>query len=447
MLKDAINLRRELEKYNEFWLTGEIRGVDRYSIKRLEFSEVIKEIDLRHITTIIGPRRVGKTVLLKQTVNRLIEDNINPRNILYYSFDVPTISQYCDNPIMDVFEYWYENIAKSGKRFFFLDEVHFIKDWYKWLKAIYDRYDDVKIFVSGSSSISIQKDIFAYLKGRIILHELFPLSFKEFLMFKGKEIDEINFESIDAVEVDRICNKFKEDFDEYLLVGGIAEWFEVNDVDKWFKILTGLVTKKAIYEDISTLFGIKNIKTLENIFSFIVANQSRILSYEAINEIANLKHEILVNYIEYLKSSFLIIEILKFAGIKEQLKSKKKYLCIDQGLRNSTLLEYEIKEDNVGFIIENVAGLHLWYSAKRVNGNLMYYKINDEIDFVVQKGNEIIPIEVKYRGDIQEAETFKLKKFIQKFKLKKGVVLTKNLFKSEGEIRFIPVIFYLLYYG
>lgn len=444
MIKDAIALRKELEKYNEFWLTGKVKEAEKFPHKRFGFEELKNEIDLKHMTFLIGPRRVGKSVLLKHIINHIIRD-ADTRNVFYYSFEVPTISQYCENPIMDSFEYWYENIAKQGKKFFLVDEVHFIREWFKWLKAIYDRYDDVKIFVSGSSGISIQKDAIAYLKGRVIIHEIFPLTFREFLLLKDREIPKLDVKNIDEIDVRRICKQFKDDFKEYLLVGGLPEWFEVKDVDKWFKILTNMLTKKAIYEDIATLFGIKNTKILENIFSFMVANQSRILAYETINEVANLKHEILTNYIEYLKASYLIVEILKFAKIKEQLKSKKKYLCIDQGVRNATLLEYEIKEDNIGFIIENIVGLHLWYQSQKINTKLMYQRINDEIDFIFQKNKKNIPVEVKYRENIKDSDTHKLKDFMSKFDFEKGFILTKDLFKKEGTIWFIPVIFYLLY--
>lgn len=445
MIKDVIGLRKELENYNEFWLTGKVKEAEKFPHKRLSFQELKDEIGLKHMTFVIGPRRVGKSVLLKHMIDYLIRDGTNGRNIFYYSFDSPTISQYCENPIMDSFAYWHENIAKGGKKFVFVDEAHFIPGWFKWLKAIYDRYDDVKIFVSGSSSISIQKDAINYLRGRIIVHEIFPLTFKEFLLLKGKKIERLHIKNVDAIDVGRVCKQFKEDFTEYVLVGGIPEWFEVNDIDKWFEILTNMVTKKAIYEDVANLFGIRNTKVLENIFSFIVANQSKVLAYETINEIANLKHEILTKYIEYLKASYLVIEILKFAKIKEQLKAKKKYLCIDQGLRNATLLEYEIKEDNVGFIIENLVGLHLWYETRKPNVRLMYHKINDEIDFIFQENKKIIPIEVKYRENIKDSDVAKLKDFVNRFNLEKGFVLTKDLFKVEGNVFFVPVIFYLLY--
>lgn len=448
MIKDPLAFRRELEKANDFWLTGRVKEAERFPKKREEFKELVEEIGLKHIILVTGPRRVGKTVLLKHLIDNLLKTGINPRNILFYSFDSPTLSLFCDNPLIDAFEYWYENIAEEGRKYFFVDEAHFVKDWYKWIKLIYDRYDDVKIFVSGSSSISIQKDANTFLKGRTIFHEIFPLTFKEFLMLKGRKVEDVDIQKIDTLEVEKIVKKFENDFKEYLLVGGFPEWFEVKDKDRWFKILVNMIPKRAIYEDISTIFKIRNTKILETILSFVVANQGKILAYETINEVANLKHEILVNYLEYLKSSYLVVEILKFAKIKEQLKAKKKYLCIDQGLRNAILSEYEVKEDNIGFIVENVVGLHLWYEAKKRRGKLSYYKVNDEIDFILS-GKTLIPVEIKFREIIKEKDIKPIKNFIEKYNTKKAFVLTKTIYEVEelgtAKILFVPVIFFLLH--
>jgi predicted AAA+ superfamily ATPase len=246
---------------------------------------------------------------------------------------------------------------------------------------------------------------------------------------------------LDFLEVDRIYKNLKKDFEEFLLVGGFPEWFEIKELKKWFFVLSNMISKKAIYEDVVNIFRIRNPKILESILTFIIANQSKILSYEKINEVARLKHEVLVNYLEYLKSSYLIVEILKFAKLKEQLKAKRKYLCIDQGLRNCLLSDYELKE-NVGFVIENVVGVHLYSYSKKVNANLMYYKANEEVDFVLEENKEIIPVKIKYRTRIEEKDMKSIKKFILENDCKRGLIITKDLFKvvkfNSRKLIFIP---------
>jgi hypothetical protein len=203
-----------------------------------------------------------------------------------------------------VTDYWFENIAKKGKKFVFMDEVHLHKDWYKWLKSYYDKYFDIKFIVSGSSSLNLQKEANKWLRGRTLEIEVFPLDFEEFLELYGINLQKIKFgmlETLDEWEIKATFYKIKDAFNEYLMVGGFPEWFEIKKakseeaIDLWFSRLINDIPKKAIYEDISNLFGIKNPKVLETVLAFITANQSRLLAYETINDIAKLDRATLVN--------------------------------------------------------------------------------------------------------------------------------------------------------
>jgi len=453
MIKNILAFREELDKINNWWTLKEVKELkEKKLIKRQAFSKVLEELDANRVIIVTGPRRVGKTVLVKQTIQELLTKTPQ-QNILYYSLDDPSLFTYSDNLIKDMIDYFMENIAKDGRKYVFLDETHLYKGWYKWIKSYYDRYDDIKFILTGSSSLASQKEANMYLQGRSLSIELYPLSFKEFLSLSEVKSElNIKFENVtknidklDHFEINKEHAKIEHHFKEYLLVGGFPEWFEINDLDKWFIRLTEDIPKKAIYEDLTNLFGLKSSKILELILSFIIAQQSRILSYETINEVAGLDRNTLVNYIEYLKSAYLIIEVLKYAkNIKTQLKSMKKYLSIDQGLRNALIKNYEINEGNIGSIIENTIGVHLFRIAKTKNLKLFYIrKDKEEIDFII-KNKITIPIEVKYKRNIQEEDTRAIKEFIKEKKLKYGIIITKDLFKKETNILYIPAWLFLL---
>ncbi len=449
MIKNAELFRNELEKVNGWWVTGKVREAEQFPYKREKFSQLIKEIESRRISIILGARRVGKSVLLKHIISYLLK-SINPRNIIYLSLDDPSVQTYSDSLIKDSVEYFLDNIAKEGRKYVFLDEVQSFEEWYKWIKAFYDKDLDIKFFLSGSSSLSLQKEANKYLRGRSQEIELFPLSFYEFLKLKGIEIQKPELQNIlkmDNFEVKELWHKVKESFNEYLLAGGFPEWFETKkDPQEWFSRLINDVPKKAIYEDVANLFGIKNTKTLELILAFIAANQSRILAYETINEIVKLDHQTLTNYIEFLKSSYLIVDILKYASLKHQLKAKRKYLIVDQGLRNAILKDYEVSENNIGFIIENLVGISLYIKAKEKQENVFYIS-NGEVDFVV-KNEETVLVEVKYQNQVSESDTKNMLKFMEKLKVNKGILVTKDALKEEifgnKKILFIPTWLFLL---
>lgn len=450
MISNALRFREELEKVNQWWADGKVVELEnRKFIERKLMQAVLKEVGAKRAVIITGPRRVGKTVLLKQVISKLLK-NAGNRNILYYSLDDPAISLFSDSIIKDIIDYFIENIAKNGKKYIFFDEVQSAKEWYKWIKSYYDKRDDVKFFLSGSSSLALQKEASQYLSGRVVEMELFQMNFAEFLELGGIKI-EINYSmkninaiaKADPTELRKIHEKIKNKFNEYLLVGGFPEWAEVKDVERWFLRLVNDVPKKAVYEDAARLFEIKNPKILESVLAFIAANQSRMLSYEKICDVVKIDRGTLVNYIEYLKSSYLIIEILKHAGIKEQIKAMKKFLLIDQGIRNAILKDYELRENNIGFVIENVVGASLFMYCKKTGSSLTYLRKNGEIDFILN-GKQKIPIEVKYRQNIDENEIYCISDFVKKNNLPFGIVVTKDILDKKNRILFIPCWLFLL---
>lgn len=455
MIRDSLEFRAELEKINKWWFTNSVEEAKLYPLKRQQFQTLKKELPTPRINIVIGPRRVGKSILVKQAIQDLIQNGENPRNILYYSLDDPTLSVYSDNLLKDLIDYFLENIAlPAKKRYIFLDEVYLFKGWYKWIKSFYDKRKDIKFVLSGSSSTSLEKEINIFLRGRTFEIEMFPLSFFEFTRFSGIKMNKIEYEQLlklDEFKARKIQHNLKNVFGEYLAVGGFPEWFEMrNQSDaklRWFTMLVEDIPKKAIYEDIATLFGIRNAKILEQVFAFVTAHQSRLLSYETINDVAKLDRSTLINYLEFLKSSYLIREVLKFASIKEQMKAKKKFLVIDQGLRNAVLKDYEVKEDNLGFILENVVGINLFLFCKEKDMKLYYWRINDEVDFVIS-GKETVPVEVKYKKRISENDKSKLKNFMRKFKPNKAFLITKDLYGQErvgkSLLYFIPAEVFLL---
>ncbi len=442
MIRNIEAFEKELEKINSWWLTDKLSLP--HFLERQAFRKVIDELNGKRIIQIIGARRVGKTVMLRQTIQYLITGGTNPRNILYYSLDDPSLYPLSDNLLKDIFDFWLENIAQQGRKYVFFDEVHSFEGWHKWLKAFFDRYaDDIRFIISGSSSLALQREANIYLRGRSIDIKVWPFSFQEFLEFSGTEAEICKFEDIIKLKsIDVTAIKQKAHFDKYLLVGGFPEWFESKEVSKWFEKLLNDVPKKAIYEDVAKLFNIRSVKTLENIFAFIVENQSHILTYEKINEVAGLQRSILLNYLEFLKSAFLILEIPLYAkSVKTQMKAKKKFLVVDQGIRNAALKNVTLKQADLGFIAENVVGVHLFKQ-----GEVFYFRVNGEVDFVLKTDGGLIPIEVKYREDPRYTDT--LLEFMDEHKLSEGVIVTKDLFKQEKiagkQIYYIPLWLFLL---
>ncbi len=152
-------------------------------------------IDTKMIVSLIGIRRCGKTYLLYQIINNL-RQRIPRENIVYINFEDDRLAD-CKLPDLDALINGYFELYphKINERIYlFLDEIQEIDDWEKFVRRIYDNYN-INIFITGSSSKLISKEISTSLRGRTISYEIFPLSFKEFLSFKNIEINLYSTES------------------------------------------------------------------------------------------------------------------------------------------------------------------------------------------------------------------------------------------------------------
>jgi predicted AAA+ superfamily ATPase len=456
-----------LKKINTWWETGKIPQELVPETKRAFFKEVLGFLDDRRIIGIIGPRRTGKTTSMYHLMDYLIKErNINPRHILFFSGDdveLKTIKPMIGSATKTYFEDYLKLDYRKEQVYIFIDEVHRIKEWQLWLKKYYDLKYNIKFIISGSSAAKIKKEQGESLMGRIIEFTLFPLSFREFLMFNKTEH---NLPKIPLTEMDSNApssfreigpNKtleIKKMFDEYLLAGGFPEWFETKHIQKWHMKLKGDVVKRVIYDDIATHFNVKNPAKLETMLLLLSALQSRTYSYNSIATTLKIDNETAEAYVGYLKESFLIFELQNYASsVEKQMRKNYKYVLVDGGLRNA--LEHimdlgKTAEDDMGFIIESSIQKRLCQLAQQQGFKVFYWFLEQEVDVVVLISNQIIPIEVKYRTSIKNRPSGLLN-FMEKFKCKRGFVLSKDKLEFSEvdgkEIITIPCWMFLLMLG
>jgi hypothetical protein len=442
------SLERYLEATNPWWRTSTIEESSG-KLKRDVMDGILPELDSNRMIQILGPRRAGKTTTMYMIMDHLLRKNVNASNILYVSIDDPMVASLCDHPIMDPIEHFMKRISSGGRKYIFLDEVQDIKEWYKWLKGYHDRKLDVQFIVSGSSSLQIEDDANKYLRGRIIPFIQYPLDFRGFLKLCDIDPPDPHFLD-DDVKLMKDFEIVKEEIERFMLVGGFPEWFQIvgteRDVERWFNRLYEDVPKKAFYEDIVKKFGIRNPRALEILFAFIAQNQSRVLSYESMNRVTGLDRMTVQDYIGFLKSTYLLIEIGLFAEkVSTTEKANKKYLLLDQGIRNGLLKDYMIKEENSGFIRENIIGIFLHRFCESNGLHLNYIRSNGEIDFIISFGERRIPVEVKSSDKTVVSKEFL--KFMKGEGSPYGIVITDRragILEVEGmDIRMVPLWIFL----
>lgn len=417
-----------LEKYNFHWKEGFLYNFQK---KRYLYEKLTSLLGEPQIISLIGLRRTGKTTLLKQIIDRLIESKkTNRDHIVYYSFDE-------DQPRLDELFSEYEaklgiSILESKEKFYiFLDEIQKLNNWENQIKYYYDNYKNIKFFVSGSSSLFIKKASRESLAGRIYEFILQPLSFSEFLMFKNKE------EFIEKKKL--FAEAIKKEFQSFIK----RQFIEIIDKNEdLIKEYTKSILEKIVYQDIPKVFPIEHEDLLIRLLKIIAAHPGILSNYEGLSKELGISRITLSNYFYYLEESFLIRKLYNFSknALSSEKKLKRFYLI------TTSFYEYLNDAVDVGRLIENLV-------ISQTKAKFFWRDpFKNEVDLILEQDKKIVPIEVKYQNTITKNDLKGLLKFCDKFRLSKAILLTKDLQKSEkirlnGKtlgIEYIPIHLFLL---
>jgi hypothetical protein len=388
--------------------------------------------ETQKVISLIGLRRAGKTFYFYQLINNLIEDSINPSQILYINFEDDRILPLNVKELNTILEAYYELYPENTSEtlYLFFDEIQNIDNWELFIRRVHDK-KNARIYITGSSSKLLSKEIATSLRGRTLSYYLFPLSFEEFLRFRQVTLNK-DFEYTDARFM------VKKLFSEYLVGGGFPE--VVLEAEELRQDILRNYFEMFIYRDLVERFSIRNTSLLKMLVKFLITNIGTTFSvnsfYRTIRKDMPVGKDTLVEYLSYLEDINLVylVPIFSYSLKKQQVNPRKVY-CIDNGLRNAVSFMFSKDE---GRLAENLVFLEL----KRRSKEPYYWKNKGEVDFVIKdRDSSLTAINVSYTDDIDERETKALLEFADEFssKVKELILLTKDLEKTEGRIKIIPL--------
>ena len=352
---------------------------DTVGIKRSSEDTLYNSFGSKPIKVITGFRRTGKSFLVRQVANRLVAANkYRLENILFLNFEDYELSEV-NNAVSlgKVYDFFRSNIATLNEPLLvILDEIQLVKDWDKFLRTIYEKNDNLEIIITGSNSQLLSAEIGTNLAGRFIEFFLYPFSFKEFLIYKNKSIENLSEYYQNKIEIDSF-------FNEYVSYGGLPEVFDISAKETKLSYISG-VLNKVILDDIIKRFAVENIEVFEQLTKYILANTGCLISFAKLaNHIGSygkkIKPETLIKYCQYLTKAFAVFELNKFDWKQHKFFSQsRKYLAIDTGLLSLVRSEKE----NYYFRVENLVYLELLRRKNKV-----YFGMDitgKEIDFIVK---------------------------------------------------------------
>lgn len=391
------------------------------------------------IVSLVGVRRCGKTSILFDIINSL-KKKVPSENIIYVNFEDDRLFPTELGDLNHIMEGYYEMHPEKRHEtvYVFLDEVQNIAGWERYVRRIYDTLN-IRVFVTGSSSKLLSKEIATSLRGRTLTYEIFPYSFADFLKAKGIKV---NFNSSDSVSY------IKNALSEYLTDGGFPETV-LQSADIKRRILRDYLDL-IVYRDIVERYGIKNNSLLKHIIKYSFCNIGTLVSLSKLyNELKSqgykLSKDTVFDYYSYLEDAYAVFSIPVFRNsIKEENRNPRKIYSVDNGFKG---VYDAFVTDDFSKLYENAVFLHL----RRQMPEIYYYSGKQEVDFYcVAEGKKVL-VNVSYKIDspkTRERELNGLLEAMEYFKMSEAYLITadeeETFQQDDRTIHILPLWKWLL---
>ena len=406
-----------------------------------EFNYSYLETD--KVLTVTGSRRAGKTYLCFQMIDEL---EVPEDNILYLNFEDERLQPIQGDELTKLLETYRELYTpeKDERLYIFLDEIHTIPDWEKWVRRVSEREKDIKLIVTGSSSELLSEEVSTELRGRPLNKTVYPFSFTEFL-----EMKEVEYE-LDKLPYSDRKPEVKKAFNEYLKYGGFPEVVKENDEQLKQEILQEYYST-IFRRDIVERCKVENIEGLKDFYKLRTDNFASKMTYsQSKNNLKSLGHDMSKNtvkkYLSYAKNSFLLFELERYTPkTKSRMRYPRKIYPIDTGLVNAVRFNFS---ENLGQALETLVFLQL---KRQENGEIFYYEEDGECDFIIQEGNNVekaVQVTESLSQNNRDREIDGMIEALENFDLEKGLILTEDFqetLEKEGKtVEIKPVWYWLL---
>jgi predicted AAA+ superfamily ATPase len=312
------------------------------------FLELVTQKEANRAVVLMGPRRVGKTVMLQHTVHALIESGIPARHILYVSIDTPTLT---GQPLERLLKLFFEHhgLTRAQPAYILFDEIQYLKEWEKHLKSLVDRYPNTRFVASGSAAAALKLASHESGAGRFTDFLLPPLTFAEYLRFIGRE-EELTSAPFETIE------ELNKEFINYINFGGYPEAVMQPGVHKdASRYIKSDIIDKVLLRDLPSLYGISDIQELNRLFTYVAHRAGEVVSLDKLAQTSGVSKPTIKRYLEYLEAAFLIFRVRRVderAAVFARDREFKVYLT-NPSMRAALFKPVTEHSDIIGNLVEN----------------------------------------------------------------------------------------------
>ncbi len=351
--------------------------------------DISVDINSASIIALAGVRRAGKTYEMFSIMKTLMGHGVPRSRIFYVNFEDERLRGIEADELQALLDVYYElsGAGQSDEAYLFLDEVQNVEGWESWVRRLHD--EGMRIFVTGSSSKLLSREIATALAGRHITYLVFPFSFREFLRAVRFDADPISLYSRWG-EVMGLVNA-------YLTYGGFPEVVLTRDESTKLRLLSSYYDS-IVFRDIVERYSVRDTGTLSTLLRYAASSygnpfsSSKVYNYLKSSG-TRVSKKTVDAYLDHAKSVFFLFELFRYSkGFKRSNQSRRKAYLVDNGFAPL------FGALDMGRLLENAAFLELQRAAASdPTLSVNYWSDGGEVDFVLsRRGQPVTGIQVTY---------------------------------------------------
>jgi len=443
---------------NPWWIDGKIE--EEYSKKQRRlycnlFFPIAKDKSVNRAVALMGPRRVGKTVMLYHTIQSLLDDGVSQKKICFINIENPV---YRNIPLEQLLKYTLNAIKDDDPKgwFIFFDEIQYLKEWEVHLKVLVDSYPQTKFIVSGSAAAALKLGSAESGAGRFTDFMLPPLTFQEYLHLKNlnglMKLEEINWgkNSLPFYKTFNI-KELNKHFIDYINYGGYPEVIFSDTIKQNpGRYIRSDIVDKVLLRDLPSMYGIQDVQELNSLFTTLAYNSGTEVSLDNLSMSSGVNKNTVKKYTSYLEAAFLIKRIQRIDHNSKNFKRNNffKIYLTNPSLRTALFTPLEPTDEAMGNMVETTIFSQWMHRESQV---LYYARWNKgEVDMVClnEKQKPSWAVEIKWSNSYYDnpQDLKSLISFCKENNIFKPLVTTIDI---EGEktnngisIAFMPASIY-----
>ncbi len=436
----------KIKNENPWWENGEIDPHYSRMRKRLYlelFLPLVYESEIKRAIVLMGPRRVGKTVLLYHTIQNIIDKGVNPLKICFLSVENPIFNGLSLEQLL-LFYLKESNLNSDERLYVIFDEIQYLKNWELHLKTLVDTYHEIKFIVSGSAAAALRLKSNESGAGRFTDFLLPPLTFHEYIDLKDlSDLVILNEKEWNGVRKNYYhtnqIETFNQHFLDYINFGGYPEVSLSKEIQSDpGRYIRHDIIDKVLLRDLPSLYGIQDVQELNSLFTTIAYNSGNEFSYEELSTGSGVAKNTIKRYIEYLEAAFLIKVIHKIDITPKKFKRATlfKIYLTNPSLRSALFSPIDSNDEFIGNMVETAI-----YSQWSHNSDFTPYYARwskGEVDIVSLTPNRQKPqwaVEIKWSNRPTKSlkSLINITNFCNKNGLDKALITTIDISETKED--------------